>query len=248
MSTTYQNLILLPAARKKRQQEKQLAALRFLRQHLWSSQVILQQVLGLASRQAAHKTLTQMAHLGLIKSFVYSALGGNVTIWGITQNGQATSFNPETEDVIKAYFEPSKLKEQTIRHHLDLQQLRIVAELNGWINWQDGDRLGGLGKDAKRPDAIAVNIDGQKVAIECERSFKSIKRYQQILLSYLKLIKSGEISSVVWVSPTQDFSSRLKVLIKSIKSLKIAGQTIQIDPAKHHINLHFCSYEDWCKP
>lgn len=123
--------------------------------------------------------------------------------------------------------------------------IRIKAEALGWTNWLDGDRLGNLESDAKRPDAIVLNESGLKVAIECERTFKTTKRYEQILLSYLRLLKSGEIKEVVWISPSTDFAKRLEVLIKSIKKLKLAGQIVQIDPAKHHKNLYFCSYEDW---
>lgn len=239
------NLITQPAFRKARQQEKQDLVLRFLRQHLWSSQLILQSVLGLASRQATHKSLKQMAELGLVKSHVYQALGGDITLWGITANGQAMAFNIEHEQIVKAYFEPSKISEQNIRHQLDLQKLRVVAEMNSWTDWQDGDRLGNLYKNAKRPDAIAQDRTGLKVAIECERSFKSIKRYEQILLNYLKLIKTGDVASVIWVCPTNDFAIRLEILIKSIKSLKVAGQTIQIEREKHHKNIYFCSYAKW---
>ena len=143
------------------------------------------------------------------------------------------------------YFEPTRISEQLIRHQLDLQKLRIKAELVGWQDWQDGDRLGALSKSTKRPDAITLNDNGVKVAVECERTFKTVKRYEQILLSFLLLIKNNTISEVVWVSPTQDIAKRLEVLVKSIKKLKIAGQVVQIDPIKHHAHIHFCSYANW---
>jgi hypothetical protein len=245
MSIASENLILLSADRKKRQLEKQHAVLRFLRQHLWSSQDILQDVMHLQSRQAAHKTLSQMQSEGLVRSHQYLALGGKLTLWGITAHGQAMSFDPNTEQLYGAYFEPSRISEQNIRHQLDLQKLRVNAELRCWHSWTDGDRLGGLDKEAKRPDAIAKNAQGQVVAIECERTFKTIKRYEQILVSYLKLLRAGRIAKVVWVLPTQDMADRLHLLITSIKSVKVAGQAVQIDPTKHHVNIHFCSYQNW---
>lgn len=238
-------MITNPQARKKRQAEKQYLVLRFLRQHLWSTQLILQAILKLQSRQATHKSLCQMEQAGLVKSHIFSALGGKLTLWGITAHGQAVAFNPEHEELFSRYFEPSRISEQIIRHQLDLQMLRIKSEALGWANWLDGDRLGNLENDSKRPDAIVLNKSGLKVAIECERTFKTTKRYEQILLSYLRLLKKGIIHEVVWVSPSDDFSYRLKVLITSIKKLKFAGQIIQIDPNKHHANLYFCSYEKW---
>lgn len=245
MNMDNQNLILDATNRKKRKTEKQTLVLRFLRQHLWSTQSILQVILKLQSRQSTHKSLCQMEQAGLVKSHIFSALGGKITLWGITAHGQVLAFIPEQEEPYSAYFEPSRISEQMMRHQLDLQMIRIKAEALGWTNWLDGDRLGHLENDAKRPDAIVLNESGLKVAIECERTFKTTKRYEQILLSYLKLLKTDVIKEVVWISPSEDFSKRLKVLITSIKKLKVAGQFIQIDPNKHHVNLYFCSYENW---
>jgi hypothetical protein len=245
MNIANQNLILDATNRINRKAEKQFLVLRFLRQHLWSTQLILQTVLKLQSRQATHKSLCQMQQAGLVKSHVFNALGGKITLWGITAHGQIVAFIPEHEEPYSAYFEPSRISEQMMRHQLDLQMIRIKAEELGWTNWLDGDRLGQLENDAKRPDATVLNESGLKVAIECERTFKTTKRYEQILLSYLRLLKNGVIKEVIWVSPSEDFSKRLKVLITSIKKLKVAGQFIQIDPNKHHANLYFCTYEDW---
>lgn len=242
-----QNLLSNVDDRNKRQQEKQRQILRFLRQHLWSTQAILQEVMHLQTRQSAHKSLKKMAEIGLIKSHAYKALGGDMTIWGITAHGQVMAFDVNGEAVIKAYFEPAKISEQNVRHQLELQKIRLVAESNGWSHWQDGDRLGSLDKNAKRPDGIAKNKSGAKVAIECERSFKTVKRYEQILLNYLKSIRANQVSGVVWVCPTEEFKVRLEILIKSIKVLKVAGQIVQIEPQKHHQNIHFCSYEQWPK-
>lgn len=244
MRDTLSNL-LSPLERAVRREDKRSNVLKFLRQHIWSTQENLQLVMQLGSRQAAHKTLSQMEVELLIRRYTFKGLGGSVTLWGITAHGQSVAFNVNTEQVIKSYFEPSRISEQNIRHQIDLQKLRIAAELHGWRNWQDGDRLGVLLKDAKRPDGIAINGKGLKVAIECERTFKTYKRYESILLSYLKLIKSEEISCVVWVAPTQDLADRLKAIITSIQVLKIAGQSVQIVPSKHHVNLHFCAYADW---
>lgn len=245
MSTSHGNLILNSQNRINRKSEKQYLVLRFLRQQLWSSQPILQAVLKLQSRQATHKSLCQMELAGLIKAHNFEALGGKLKLWGITSQGQAFAFIPGSEEPYSAYFEPTRISEQMIRHQLDLQMIRIKAELMGWGNWVDGDRLGHLESNTKRPDATVLNDNGIKVAIECERTFKTAKRYEQILLSYLRLLKSGVVKEVVWVSPTEDFAKRLKILITSIKTLRVSGQPVQIDPTKHHVNLYFCTYENW---
>ena len=166
------NLIASPEARAQRRDSKRMSVLRFLRQHLWSSQAIMQQVLGLASRQATHKTLLTLQEESLVKCHTFKALGGNVTLWGITPHGQAMAFIPGEEVLITTYFEPTRVSEQNIRHQLDLQRLRLKAEAAGWSEWVDGDRLGNISSDGKRPDAIVVDPQGRRTAIECEHSCK----------------------------------------------------------------------------
>lgn len=245
MTSFNSNLIASPNLRTLRKEEKQYLLLRFLREVLWSRQDILQQVMKLESRQSTHKSLKQMESHGLIKPHTFSALGGKLKLWGITQHGQSLAFDIKSEMPYSAYFQPSRISEQLIRHQLDLQWLRINAEAHGWTKWQDGDRMGQLSKSTKRPDAIVLNSAGMKVGVECERSFKTQKRYEQILLSYLRLIKNQTVNEVVWVCPTQDFTERLEIQIKSIKQLRVAGQTVKIDSEKHHKHIYFCSYIDW---
>ena len=239
------NLILDPNVRKARKTDKQKAILRFLRQHIWSTQTILQEVMGLSSRQAAHKSLVNMEVLGHLKRHSYDSLGGKVTVWGITHQGQAHAFEVGTEVIISSYFEPNRVSEQTIRHELDLQRIRLIAESHGWKNWQDGNRLVVQDKNLKRPDAITQSPSGQIVAIECERTFKSMKRYEQILIQYLRWLKTGSIHEVVWLTPTYDMSKRLQIMLTSIHEVRIQGQRVLIEPARHHAHLHFCSYEKW---
>lgn len=245
MNASRQNIMTSPQDRKKRKDEKQHLVLRFLRQHIWSTQDILQQVMGLASRQAAHKSLAALEKQGLLRRYTYDALGGKVTIWGITHQGQSMAFDIATESFIPAYFEPSRISEQTIHHQLDIQRLRLVAEARGWANWQDGDRLEMQDKHQKRPDAIAQHPSGRMVAIEVERTFKSLKRYEQILIHYLKWLKSGDIHEVVWLSPTHEMSQRLKVILTSISDVRIQGQKVLIEPERHHVHLYFCAYSQW---
>lgn len=242
MATT---LINDPQERLNRQFQKRHKLLRFLRQELWSSPEILQDVLGLASRQATHKTLMQFVNAGVIRSHSFKALGGKVTLFGITPHGQLLAFDLNSEVPYSTYFEPSKIAEQTIRHSLDLQRQRVSAEHQGWTNWKNGDRYGTIDGEKRRPDAIAIDPIGRKVAIEVERTIKTTKRYEAILLSYLKAIKAGEVNVVTWLSPTGDEAIRLRTLITNISTLRIDGKSIAIDPVRHHVNLRFLDYATW---
>lgn len=240
----YPNL-LTPRERADRHEEKKRTVLRFLRQHIWSSQDILQSTVKVVSRQAAHKMLTSFEKEGLIRRYTFPLLVGKLTLWGITPHGQAMAFQLDAEEPVKTHFEPSRISGQKIYHHLDLQRLRIQAESNGWQNWVDGNRLGNIPKHMKRPDAIATDPSCKKTAIECERTLKTSKRYSVILSGYLQEIKSGRIDRVVWVSPSSDISARLKSIILRIKSVVVAGQKVDIDPSRHHNNLFFLDYHGW---
>ena len=132
MTTT---LINDPQKRIKRQLEKRQKLLRFLREEIWSSSEVLQEVLGLSSRQATHKTLMQFVDAGLIRSHSFQALGGRVTLFGITPHGQLLAFNLNSEVPYSAYFEPSKIAEQTIRHSLDLQGECRATRLDKLEKW-----------------------------------------------------------------------------------------------------------------
>lgn len=244
MTRSYPGL-LGPKDRDERAQFKRNAVLRHLRQHLWSNQEILQQVMGVASRQAAHKSLIMMERDQLLRRHTYQALGGPVTIWGITAHGQSMAFDPATETAFGVYFEPGRISEQSIRHQLELQRLRLGAEAAGWSNWVDGDRLAVLPTGGQRPDALALDTQLRKCAIECERTMKTSKRYQSILVGYLRALKSAEIERVIWVSPTADFSRRLRAIVTGISKVSIGGQTIMIDPLKHHLKLQFTDYSRW---
>lgn len=157
------------------------------------------------------------------------------------------AFEPETELAHNAFFEPTRISILNIQHQLDLQLLHIKANKAGWINWVDGDRLGNLHQGGKRPDAISTSPAGHITAIECERTIKTTKRYQQILASYLRAIKAGDFHQVVWVTPSSELAARLGSIIKSVKIVPIAGQKVAIDPARHHQHLYFADYSNWPK-
>ena len=239
---------LLPIGeRKARQADKRVRLLRFLREEIWSTPEILAQVLRLHSRQAVWKSLRQFESEELVRCHEHIALGGRILIWGITAHGQALAFDTAFETASRHYFEPSKVSEFTLRHSLDIQRLRIAAESLGWMNWQNGQTLGTIEKGMNRPDAIANDPAGAKVALECERTIKTVKRYQAILSGYLQAIKRAEFSRVIWVCPSSDLALRLRTIVCGIQSVVVNGQRTPIDPKRHHVNLQFQDYDSFAK-
>lgn len=237
-------LIIDPAIRQKRVHEKQTALLRFLRAELYTTAAIAAYVLGLDSRQAVHKTLTKMERDCLLcRATVTAPSGKKTTLWGITAHGQGLAFLPdEGEQIESRTFEPGRVGLTVLEHTLDTQRLRLVAERAGWIDWTNADRMGKWQADQKRPDALATLPDGRRAAIECERTIKTLKRYESILASYLQALKRGEIQLVIWTSPTPELATRLRVILTSIQTVSVAGQRIRVDPQRHHTNLRFVPY------
>lgn len=240
------NLLATPSDRQVRSAQKRSVVLRFLRQEIWSSQEVLGALMNLQSRTSAHKALVRMESDELLRRHTVTGLGGGrLTLWGITAHGQAMAFDPASEAPIAAYFEPRNVAEQTVRHGLDMQRLRVSGERGGWHSWVNGDRLPELLKGGKRPDAIAISPAGKKTALEIERTIKTSKRYQQILASYLIALKSERIDQVIWLTPTDDLAARLRAIIFRIESVTIQKQRFAVDPQKHHARLAFMSYSEW---
>lgn len=180
-----------------RAEAKRVAVLEFLAEEVWSSQAILGQIVGLQARQAAHRLLSRMEGEGTIRRAAAPILAGQgITLWGITPQGRAVTLSASP---LGPVFEPSKLSLQTVPHSLALQVIRLRCEAEGWTNWTRGERLG---KNVLiRPDAIAITPQGHRVAVECERTIKTSKRYQSILLAHLRAIQAGQWVGVYYMAP-----------------------------------------------
>lgn len=191
-------LIADPAARKERAAAKRRAVLDFLASEIWTSAPILGQILDLPHRQPVNRLLLAMEKEGTIRRAVGPTLAGQgVTLWGITTLGRALV---ATADPLGPVFEPSRLALGAVPHNLALQALRLRAEAAGWTAWTRGEALG---KDASvRPDAVATMPGGQRVAIECERTVKTAKRYQVVLAAHLRAIQARQWLGVYYVAPS----------------------------------------------
>ncbi|NVJ98159.1 MAG: replication-relaxation family protein [Alphaproteobacteria bacterium] len=220
--------LLHPTAAKARAQEKQKTLLRFLRDNKWTTQENVQRLLGLGSRQAAHKTLIQMEAGGLIRRHsIDGPIGAAITIWGITVHGIMVSFG-EHEPISDARaFEPSKLSVTQLQHHLGLQEIQIRLEAAGWHGWT---RESLKRRNDIVPDATVTHPNGWPVAIEYERSLKSLRRYHTILLGHLVARKKGLYRDVYYITPDKSIQDRLMRIFNSIKGLRHQGQTVALTP------------------
>ena len=163
-----------------RAEAKQQIVLDFLASgEVWTTAPLLQMLLGLSVRRV-HALARRMERDDLLKPARVEGFGKLVKAWGITPTGIAFSENA-APDCPRFESLPSP---QFMQHHLDTQRARLQAEAEGWT-WEAGKLL-----YAKRwnkvPDALATSPQGERIAVEIERTIKTPLRYQQIIPAALK--------------------------------------------------------------
>lgn len=234
---------LMPSAQRlERTAEKRRLILRFLREEIWSDAKNIGELLRVKPA-ATYRTLAGLVDEELLRSTRVPIVGGQVTLWGITSHGQALAAEP-SETVHEKVFVPSRVSATYLRHSLDIQWLRIRAESEGWKKWVNADRLEKWTEGKARPDAFATDQTGRQIAIECERTIKSPKRYNQILNAWLQAIRRGDVQRVVWVSPSDMVRDRLKQIVTNMTHVEVAGQQVLI-PRDRFSNLDFLTYAEW---
>ena len=237
--------LLPPQERMARTAEKRQTLLRFLRKNYFTTAEIAGLVIGVSSRQGVHTTLCAMERDELVRRETVEAHGRRWTLWGITSHGQALAFDLASDEQPESkYFERGRVGLTVLGHTLDLQRIFILAERAGWTDWTLGDRLDKWQAGSSRPDAFVTSARGIQFALECERTIKTVKRYQSILAERLQAIKRGEFARCLWLCPTRDQAARLKAIIHSIKDVTVAGAKATIQD-RHLACLMFCAYEDF---
>lgn len=233
--------LLSPAQREQRIAEKRSRLLRFLRDEIYTTAPIAGQVMGIRSRQAIYTTLLRISRDGEIRSANLDT-GDRTILWGITPHGQACAYDPDTEAPADKIFEPGRVGKLVLNHTLDLQRIRLMVEAAGWVDWVAGDRMGKWKKGMSRPDALVTHPNGNRVAIEVERTIKTRKRYASIIVERLRAVKEGHISRVVYTCPTIDQARRLKGLFEQIPWVPVNGQRVALTE-KHRSAFTFTDYQ-----
>lgn len=206
-------------------------ALNFLVDEVYTNRQILREVTGITSSQGIGGFIKRLEKLGLAKQVnLPSVEEPNKTykIIGITSQGMG-----EIGFTDRRGFELSKLKHSQLLHKFLCQQVHLLANKQNheFISgrWLTDEWFGG--RNTKRPDAVIITQDNQKIAIEAERTIKSKYRYQQIIVQYLKMIKANQISKVRYVMPDESKKIMVEKAMKSIKSVTVStnGQKRQFN-------------------
>lgn len=230
-----------PAERKARQDQKRRLILRFLRTEIFSTPAVLSELIGTADPRTITRTANALARDGLVVREVVTIGWRNVHLIGITPHGQAMAWRPDDgEPLIEKVYERGRVGLTIIDHTLDLQRLRIRLSRAGWKGWMNADQIAPgaranamvRNKAYKRPDALVRHPERGVIAIECERSIKSMKRYQAIVESHLAGIKTGSFSAAVWTCPTPELAAALRRVLDSIGYVRVQGQSMKLGPGE----------------
>lgn len=226
-----------PAERAARAEQKRRLILRFLRTEIWTTYGVLAELLQITHATTLRETVKKLEQDGEV--VVDDVRIGMIKhkIVGITSHGQALAWRPDSgEELASKVYERGRLPVTVAHHTLDLQRLRIRLARAGWKDWTNADRIAPearanatiKSKNYKRPDALARHPVRGIVAIECERTVKTRKRYQSIIESHLAGMKQGRFSSVVWACPTPEIAATVRHIIDSIEYVKVLGQSMKM--------------------
>ncbi|HVB66216.1 MAG TPA: MobC family replication-relaxation protein [Candidatus Acidoferrales bacterium] len=223
--------LLAPKQRQEQIARKRRVVLRWMREYTWTHTDVLQALLRYSSRRAVEVTLKKMERDGLIKSAIIKVVySRSVRLWGLTHNGMHYAFDSNEPLESIAVFEPSKVAASRLEHDLDIQMLHARTIQIGWKYWKPGTLLAETlsAQALKIPDAVAMNSTGEIVALEIERTLKSTKRYQELLVSYLRGRKLGLWERILYLSPNSTLVARIERAFHNIKTASYQGETFQV--------------------
>lgn len=222
--------------------QKRQMILDWLKTENFSSCEILSTVIGLKG-QGAHNTLKAMVRDDLLRAESLATGSKMQIIYGLSPNGSVVAADFKVDD-IGNYFEPGRVSPWTLQHSLSLQKLRLQLEAAGWTDWKterecrrEGQASGWL----KMPDALSLNAQGERIALEVERSYKTLKRYPDVIAAYLQMAKQNKFEKVQYWCTGQVQAEKMQAIFQSIKEIKIKGQVVPLQD-HHHQMFHFFNF------
>ncbi|ELB2105419.1 mobilization protein (plasmid) [Vibrio parahaemolyticus] len=219
-------LITSKAERYQRNYEKMATVIQFLKQEVYSDITNLMLLLRYKKRQPLDRLLSKLIQLEYIHKHEFEFQTGKISIWGITDLGLTQNIQDINEDF--RAFDPYRVKFGTLEHKLMNQKAQIYLQRNGWTNWRNADQYSFRKQyDVEhRPDAIITAPNGFTIAIETERTLKTVSRYRAILKSHVLAQKKNYWSAVFYVVPNDDIR---QLLIKRFDRVEY----IPFDESKH---------------
>lgn len=172
----------------------------------------------------------------LVRTNINIGLARDISVYQPTNTGIMFAINdgenmPDLREV-------SKVNATTIYHDLQLQRIRLKLEKEGYSNFQSSWQLTKIlrkrkEKAPKIPDYTCIDPDGNKVAIEYERTIKTTKRYREIIGQYMDIRDRGIIKKVMYFTD-DGFANKLKQLFDRIDYIYRGGKTEKL--IKDHLS------------
>lgn len=240
-------LITDPQERAARAKEKQWLLLRFLRDEIYTNLATAGRVMKVLER-ATRDTISKMERAGLVVRHEVKLLEDlpPLVVVGITQLGQAEAYDPVAGDaIISKEFRPGKFSPLKLQHNLDVQRLRLYAAESGKAQrWLATDRIQLEGKGLIRPDALLLDQNEIRVAVEVERTIKTPKRYVAIMAGHLTAILQNKWDKVIWACPDQSTANKVQTIMQKIEVVDLAGVKTKVQD-KHRARLQFTTYSQF---
>ncbi|ELR64404.1 putative mobilization protein mobC [Photobacterium marinum] len=207
-----------------RVKDKKHSILQFLRDERFTDVEVISKLIDVGHLTSVRNTLKAMQKEDLVVSHKV----GRKVVWGVTIHGVMMSYQDGETIPENVYaFRPSKFNELTFEHKKAMQLCRIAALKNGWCDWV----LARIEKGVKVPDAIALNSEGERVAVEYERTVKTPKRYTAIFISHLESIKARRYKKVTYICPTEAVRKRVESQFLRLvdKPVQITGGVVTVN-------------------
>lgn len=204
--------------------EKRRLVLRFLRTEIFTTAEVVEQLLGL-STTPTKGTLRALQRDGQVKHHQLARDDSGrpaVDLWGITLHGQFEA--TENEVFSEKTFVPSSVSRTLIDHKIAIQKVRIDREKVGYTEWVNGQDLGRLKLGEARPDAVALDQNGVRVAFEIELTIKPLARYATSVYHRIQAIQLGQYRRVEWVCRSADAAQRLHSKLGGLERASYLGK------------------------
>ena len=238
------NNLVSPALSRVKSLQNQEKILSFLLHEKFSTCTVLKEILCIKDTGSMRRILRRLESKNFIKKHVEN---GQITIWGITQQGVYEAQDSDESITQWSYFEPSKFNITTLNHHLEIQKIHIECIKNN-IDITLGNQLGSRKEADKVPDAI-LRINGNNIALEVERHAKTKRRYEAVIYHYLKEIRDKKVAKVLYICPTKKKAEQIKKVIFSIEKLTMTSsarkEVLRIKPDVHLAFFEFISLDEF---
>ena len=181
--------------------EKKTLILNLLREDTFSTVGNASLYLGI-SRDNSYRTFKRLEKEGLVildERPWRLAQRGKCAIWGLTKKGSRAIVGSQSYK----YYNSKRVSNTSIEHSLETQRAKIFALKAGWVLVSSRDVYQEAHKEPSRwlqvPDAIATTPKEKIMAIELERSEKSIARYETIANNYCQMLYEQTIQGIIYI-------------------------------------------------